>query len=201
VNPAVRTAVNTQVTRSLVFGLVLIAAKAGAAPAAHLPFRVLSVQLGLRVIETTAQLRKSLGVAADQGVLVTEVEPHGAADRAGIRAGDVITRVADKAVGSPSGVLDALDGHRPGDEIPVEYVRRGTPQTVQVRLTRAVPPRMRMGRWSFPLPEGYTPEELGRELKRFRDHVERELRDLDQRLRRLEERPQTDRTAELRDEA
>jgi hypothetical protein len=193
VNAAGGPCVDSEVIRALL-ALVLTAASAAAAPA-HLPFRVLSVQLGLRVVETTEQLRASLGVTADHGVLVTEVEPHGSADRGGLRAGDVVTRVAGKAVASPADVLDALEDHRPGDVVAVEYVRHGTAETAQVRLARAKPPRMRMGPWSFSLPPGYTPEELGHELRRFREHVERQLRDLDQRLRRLEERPQTDLTA------
>jgi serine protease Do len=185
--------VDSEVIRALL-ALVLTAASAAAAPA-HLPFRVLSVELGLRVVETTAQLRTALGVTADHGVLVTEVEPRGPADQSGLRAGDVVTRVAGKAVGSAADVLDALEGHRPGDEVAVEYVRHGTAKTAQVRLARAEPPRMRMGRWSFALPPGYTPDDLERELRRFRERVERQLRDLDRRLRRLEERPETDLTA------
>jgi len=148
------------------------------------------------VTDTTEQLRKSLGVEADHGVLVMEVQPHGPAERAGLRAGDVLTRVAGERVAGASDVLDALESRHAGDTVPVEYVRGGAPATVSVTLARAAPPRMRVGQWSFPIPGGYSPDDADRELRRFRERVERQLRDLDERLRHLEQRPpDADRTA------
>ncbi len=51
----------------------------------------ISVQLGVRLIETTAQLREALGVQADRGALVLEVDAKGPAQKAGLRAGDVLS--------------------------------------------------------------------------------------------------------------
>jgi membrane-associated protease RseP (regulator of RpoE activity) len=180
-------------TRPLL-GLLLTAASARAIPA-RFPLHPLAVELGLRVVETTGQLRKALDVKSDHGVLVTEVQAHGPADRAGLRAGDVVTRVAGEPIASATDVLDALDDRHPGDEIPIEYVRRGARATVQVKLARAEPPRMRVGQWSFPIPGGYSPGDAERELRRFRERVERQFHDLDERLRHLGERVQPDRTA------
>lgn len=194
--PAASENTSTLMTRlvTAVLGVLACSTVVVAAPPGF-AIHPLSVELGLRVVETTEQLRKSLGVEADRGVLLTEVRPQGPADRAGLRAGDVVTRVAGEPVGNGTDVLDALEEHHPGDEIPVEYVRRGEPASVRVKLARAEPPRMRMGQWSFPIPGGYSPEDAERELRRFRERVERRLRELDERLRHLEERPQADRTA------
>jgi len=183
------------VTTRVLLALLLTAGAAGASPSGF-PVRPLSVELGVRVTDTTEQLRKSLGVEADHGVLVMEVQPHGSAERAGLRAGDVLTGVAGKRVASASDVLDALESRHEGDTVPVEYVRAGTPATASVTLARAEPPRMRMGQWSFPIPGGYSPDDAERELRRFRERVERQLRDLDERLRHLEQKPpDADRTA------
>ena len=175
-------------TTRVVLAVLLAAASAEASPSGF-PVRPLSVELGVRVTETTEQLRKSLGVDADHGVLVMEVEPHGPAERAGLHAGDVMTRVAGAPVGSPGDVLDALEGRHAGDAVAVDYVRGGSPATAHVTLARAEPPRMRMGQWSFPIPGGYSPDDAERELRRFRERVERQLRDLDERLHHLEQRP------------
>jgi hypothetical protein len=136
------------------------------------------------VIETTDQLRKALGVDADRGALIVEVQPRGPADRAGLRAGDVLTRVVGKPVGD---ARDALEDRRAGDEVAVHYARHSDARSARVKLARAEPPRMREGRWSFPLPGGVSPEKLEDELRRFRERVERRLRDLEDRLHRLEE--------------
>jgi len=154
-----------------------------------------SAEMGLRLVETTAQLRGALGVEADHGALVLEVEHDGPAERAGLRAGDVVTRVAGTPVGSAEDILDALEGHGPGEAVQVQYVRHGKAETARVTLARARGGRMRFGRWSFSVPGFEMPEDLDRQLRRFRERVERQLRDLDQRLRRLEKSPEPDRTA------
>jgi len=183
------------VTTRVLLAVLLAAAGAEASPSGF-PLRPLSVELGVRVNDTTDQLRKSFGVDADHGVLVMEVQPHGPAERAGLRAGDVVTRVAGAPVASAGDVLDALEGRHAGDEVAVEYVRAGSAATARVTLARAEPPRMRMGQWSFPIPGGYSPDDAERELRRFRERIERQLRDLDERLRHLEQRPpDSDRTA------
>src|SRR5919197_4281683 len=48
------------------------------------------MRLGLRVVATTAQLRKTLGIRAKKGALVLEVEPGGPAAKGGVQAGDVL---------------------------------------------------------------------------------------------------------------
>ena len=181
--------------------LALAAALLGAGLAAAEPgtpgfaFSPVSVQLGVRLIETTAQLREALGVEADRGALVLEVDAKGPAQKAGLRAGDVLTRIAGKPVGDAADVFDALDGHEPGDEVPVDYVRRGKAASTRVALARASGSRMRFGRWSFPVPGFELPPDVEQQLRRFEERVERRLKDLDERLRRMEGNERPDRTA------
>jgi len=167
---------------------------AAASGASGFAFNSVSVQLGVRLIETTAQLREALGVEADRGALVLEVDPRGPAHKAGLRAGDVLTRVAGKPVGDAADVLDAVDDHVPGDKVPVDYVRHGKVESTRVALAPARGSRMRLGRWSFQVPGFELPPDVERELRRFRERVERQLKDLDERLRRLESDERPDRT-------
>jgi len=176
---------------AVLLGAGLAAAASGASGFA---FNPVSVQLGVRLIETTAQLREALGVEADRGALVLEVDPRGPAHEAGLRAGDVLTRVAGKPVGDAADVLDAVDGHVPGDKVPVDYVRHGKVESARVALAPAPGSRMRLGRWSFQVPGFELPRDVERELRRFRERVERQLKDLDERLRRLESDERPDRT-------
>src|SRR5919198_5635819 len=155
------------------FALAAVLLGAGLAVAGSGPwgfaFNPVSVQLGVRLIETTAQLREALGVEADRGMLVLEVEAHGPAEKAGLRAGDVLTRVAGKPVGDATEVLDALDGHEPGDEVPVDYVRRRKAASTRVALAPGRGSRMRLGRWSFPVPGLELPPDVKEELRRFQE--------------------------------
>jgi len=59
------------------------------------------VQSGIRVERLTDQLRDFFGVYSNGGVLVTSVDPGSAADKAGLKAGDVITSIDGKSIRTP----------------------------------------------------------------------------------------------------
>ncbi|MGW1156828.1 S1C family serine protease [Streptomyces sp. NPDC002513] len=68
------------------------------------------------------------------GVAVVEVQRGGAADKAGLRAGDVITRLGDREVTTITSLAEALAGDRPGQRTSVTYTRDGGRRTVDVTL-------------------------------------------------------------------
>ena len=68
------------------------------------------------------------------GVAVVTVQSGGPADRAGLRIGDIITRVGDRAVTTITSLQEALAAGRPGGRTPVTYLRDGTRRTAQVTL-------------------------------------------------------------------
>ncbi|MFD4848959.1 S1C family serine protease, partial [Streptomyces sp. NPDC058425] len=68
------------------------------------------------------------------GVAVVEVEKGGAADKAGLRAGDVITRLGDTDVTTITSLAEALAGERPGDRTTVTFTRDGERRTADVTL-------------------------------------------------------------------
>jgi predicted metalloprotease with PDZ domain len=79
-----------------------------------------------------------------EGVEVLGVTPGGAADEAGIRAGDVITAINGEALSAASvaaandRLLDFMAGIEEGDELEIEYLRNGKSGTVTV-LPRPTP--------------------------------------------------------------
>jgi serine protease Do len=80
---------------------------------------------------------KSLGIPTNvEGVYVSEVPTDGGAYGAGIRKGDVITKVNNVAVTSGLQMSAQIAGFRPGDKVPVTYNRGGKEYTVQVTLTK-----------------------------------------------------------------
>jgi len=68
------------------------------------------------------------------GVLVRRVEPGLPAADAGIRAGDVITMVANKPVQDLDALRDVTGSLRAGSSVPVRLIRRGTPLFIGLRV-------------------------------------------------------------------
>jgi S1-C subfamily serine protease len=68
------------------------------------------------------------------GVAVVEVRRGGAADRAGIRAGDVIVRVGGTDITTITSLSEALATAKPGQRVQVTYLRDGAEKTVEVTL-------------------------------------------------------------------
>jgi S1-C subfamily serine protease len=68
------------------------------------------------------------------GVAVVSTTKGGAAAGAGIRAGDIITKLGDAEVTTITSLSTALAGETPGHRVRVTYTRQGTTKTVQVKL-------------------------------------------------------------------
>ncbi|MFF3497658.1 S1C family serine protease [Streptomyces sp. NPDC003247] len=91
----------------------------------------------------TASGRAALGITGrtyvdaefrPAGVAVVEVTGGGAADRAGLEAGDVITALGDTGVTTITSLSEALAAQRPGQRTTVTFTRDGRERTVEVTL-------------------------------------------------------------------
>lgn len=74
------------------------------------------------------------GVKDGQGVFVSEVPSDGAAAKAGIKKGDVITKVNNVPVSSGLQMSAQIAGFRPGDKVNISYVREGKEANTVVLL-------------------------------------------------------------------
>jgi putative serine protease PepD len=68
------------------------------------------------------------------GAKIASVPSSGPAAKAGLRAGDVITKIGDTAVGDVEAMGTAVDAHRPGEQVEVTYTRGGDTRTAKVTL-------------------------------------------------------------------
>jgi putative serine protease PepD len=68
------------------------------------------------------------------GALVGGVESNSPADDAGLRQGDVITKVDDTDITNSASLTAAIRSHEPGDQVTVTYTRGGDEHTARVRL-------------------------------------------------------------------
>ncbi|GAM99225.1 serine protease precursor MucD/AlgY [alpha proteobacterium U9-1i] len=92
--------------------------------------RVVRPWLGARVQGVTQDIARSMGQSVPQGVLVTQLYPRSAGERAGLRQGDVILSVAGSAVHDEAGVRYQFATQRPGARVPLEIVRDGARRTL-----------------------------------------------------------------------
>ena len=74
--------------------------------------------IGVEAQEITPELAESFGLPSDtRGALISGVLRASPADRAGIRPGDILQRVAGKSVSDPDNMLDLIAGLKPGNEV------------------------------------------------------------------------------------
>src|SRR5689334_5816052 len=95
------------------------------------------------------ELADQMGLAADAGVLIQQVVPGGAADRAGLRGGreraylgnipiyvggDLIVEIDDQDIQTPQDIANVLDSHHAGDSVKVVVYRGKQRLSVNVTL-------------------------------------------------------------------
>jgi serine protease Do len=81
--------------------------------------------------EDRAKIGKNL---PDKGVVVTDLAPGGPAAQAGLKPGDVITKIGGKPVENASSVVDLVSGQPIGQKVKVEFERDGHAGSVEVKL-------------------------------------------------------------------
>jgi serine protease Do len=90
--------------------------------------------LGVEVQPLTAQLAHALDLANSTGALVAQVEPDGAASKAGIRPGDVITSLNGQAISTPTELASKVGTIQPGTVVNVGIDRKGKADTLRATL-------------------------------------------------------------------
>ncbi|KAA1427322.1 S1C family serine protease [Nocardioides antri] len=89
----------------------------------------------LRAGEPATHARLGIEVGTeDGGAVIRTIEDGSAAADAGLRAGDVITRIDDHVVEDSTALVATVRSYRPGDEVTITYLRDGEQQTTTMEL-------------------------------------------------------------------
>jgi len=106
--------------------------------------------LGARMQAVTQEQARALGLPRPEGVLVSDLYPRAAGERAGLRQGDVILRVAGNDVRDEGGVRYQFATQRPGARVPLVVLRDGRQMTLTANAEAppggAPDPRLLSGR-------------------------------------------------------
>jgi serine protease Do len=90
--------------------------------------------LGVMIQPVTPDLAKVFKLAKSEGALISDVTPNSPADRAGLKAGDVVTKLDDRSVLDSRGLQLMIGEMTPGRTARLTVVRDGTERQHSVTL-------------------------------------------------------------------
>jgi len=96
--------------------------------------RVTRGRIGVQIEQVSKEIAESIGLGRPQGALVRGVEAGAPADKAGIEAGDIITRFDGKVIEKSSDLPRLVGNVKPGTRSPITVFRRGTSRELMVTI-------------------------------------------------------------------
>lgn len=155
-------------------------------------FGVSRTYLGVSIQRMSSQLRKYFKADGDVGVLVVEVVPESPAEKAGIRAGDVITAVDDAQIENPTDLTAAIGNFEPEDEVTIHLIRDKKLKKVNAVLAaRSKPDRPTWYEFkgsNTPRMPHFLPYAQQDDLQEEMDELRRELDELRSEMEKLRKR-------------
>jgi S1-C subfamily serine protease len=107
--------------------------------------RVQRAQLGVTVQQVTSDMAASLGLSGTRGAIVSSVESGSAAERAGVKRGDVIVSFNGQPVTEYNALRNRVAEAKPGTNATIGIVRDGSEKALTVKLDEASPNRAARG--------------------------------------------------------
>jgi len=95
------------------------------------------VQKSIQIRMNSAFLGVSSRKAEKGGATVLEVTKGSPAEKAGIRKGDVITKVNESKIESPESLFETVHNFKPGDKVKIVFTRDGKEQSVMATLEKS----------------------------------------------------------------
>ncbi len=90
---------------------------------------------GMELMELNQQLGAYFEAPNGKGILVKEVEKESNAEIAGMKAGDVITKIGSNDVEDIDDLHDALEDVDEGEKVSIEILRKGKKSTVSLEIS------------------------------------------------------------------
>ena len=112
-------------------------------------------RLGILVQDLTPDLAKAFDIKETQGAVISKVVKDSPAEKAGLMAGDVVTRVNGKPVTTSSELRNSIGLLPVGETVSLDLIRDGKARTVKVTIAETVQDKLDGGRLN-PRLEGAT---------------------------------------------
>ena len=96
--------------------------------------RVTRGRIGVQIQEVSKETAEAFGLAKPAGALVNSVEKGGPADKAGVEAGDIITKVDGREVKNSAELPRIITVVRPGSKVTLSIWRKGAARDIAVTV-------------------------------------------------------------------
>ena len=127
--------------------------------------------LGVTIAPIDKNYQEAFGLSSSDGVLVQSVEKGMPGDKAGLRHGDVITKVDDQVTKTNRDLIDYISAKAPGTKVTITFIREGKEKTSVATLeTRSI--------------DGEKAEVAPAEEKETKEKIGITIKDVDPTLRR-----------------
>ena len=95
------------------------------------------IQKSIQIRMNSAFLGVSSRKAEKDGATVLEITAGSPAEKAGLRKGDIITKINDAKVESPESLFEVIHNYKPGDKIKIVFTREGKEQSAMATLDKS----------------------------------------------------------------
>lgn len=95
------------------------------------------IQKSIQIRMNAAFLGVSSRKAEKDGATVLEVTAGSPAEKAGLKKGDIITKINDAKIESPENLFEVIHNYKPGDKIKIVFIRDGKEQSVMATLDKS----------------------------------------------------------------
>jgi serine protease DegS len=106
--------------------------------------RVVRGWLGIEAQDLTPALAESFGLDSLRGTVVAGILRGGPAERAGIRPGDVITRMNDQPIANAREAMNRIARQAPGSRLQIEGMREGKSFRAEAEVGERPPAQRRL---------------------------------------------------------
>jgi serine protease Do len=84
----------------------------------------------------------------DKGAIITDVTGGSAAEKAGLKEKDIITKIGDDKITGPDDLYKAVGKHKPDEKVAVTYLRNGKQLTTNITLGKSE--QVKVYSWNMP---------------------------------------------------
>jgi len=96
--------------------------------------KVVRPWLGVAVTTVTSTIQQYYNLSVNAGALITSVTSGSPADKAGLKAGDVITKMDDEDISTAAELTSAIGSHEIGDQVEIVYYRGSVQKVASATL-------------------------------------------------------------------
>ena len=101
--------------------------------------RVTRGRIGVQIGAVSKDVAESIGLGKSQGAMVTGVESGSPADKAGVEAGDIITRFDGKPIEKVADLPRLVSNTKPGTKSAITVFRRGSARDLSITIAEIEP--------------------------------------------------------------